>query len=293
MRRLIAPLTAVPVALVLAACGDESAVVSAEPEPGQVFTATATVLEDGDHGPQLCLGAVATSDPPQCGGPDIPNWDWDAVEHTSRAGTTYGSYTVVGTYDGSTFTLTEPARPAEPVPEGEADVAEPRFPTPCEEPEGGWAVVDETTATSEAMQEALEYASAQPDYAGSWVDQSINPALGENADPEQLEQHANDPTRLVLNLRFTGDVDRHERELREIWGGALCVSLAEHTEDELLQIQRELHEDHDGILSSGVDSVTGGIDAQVIWDDGSLQDEFDARYGDGVVRVSSALRPVD
>ena len=32
--------------------------------------------------------------------------------------------------------------------------------------------------------------------------------------------------------------------------------------------------------------------AQVIWDDGTLQDAADAEYGDGVVIVQSALRPI-
>src|SRR4051812_3796459 len=37
------------------------------------------VLQNASHGPQLCLGPVAFSLPPQCGGPDIANWDWGKV----------------------------------------------------------------------------------------------------------------------------------------------------------------------------------------------------------------------
>ena len=36
----------------------------------------------------------------------------------------------------------------------------------------------------------------------------------------------------------------------------------------------------------------GYVWAQVIWDDGTLQDAADAEYGDGVVIVQSALRPI-
>ncbi|MFI2362796.1 hypothetical protein [Promicromonospora sp. NPDC019610] len=80
------------------------------------MTAVATVLQEGDDPPELCLGGVAESYPPQCGGPEIVGWDWDAVDaEESAQGTTWGTYTVEGTWDGETFDLTEAgAAPAEP-----------------------------------------------------------------------------------------------------------------------------------------------------------------------------------
>ena len=75
--------------------------------------------------------------------------------------------------------------------------------------------------TSRAELPAL--AEAEPDFAGFWVDQF----------PDQPPYGGNDPTRLVVNVRFTGDLERHERELRKVWGGALCVSQAERTQAEL------------------------------------------------------------
>jgi len=103
----------------LAACGGgDEVVTSDDPRPSnpapadQRYTATATVLESPEHGPQLCSG-VRDSYPPQCGGPDIVGWDWDDVPAKESAnGTTWGAYTVVGTWDGTTLTLTEP--PTEP-----------------------------------------------------------------------------------------------------------------------------------------------------------------------------------
>jgi hypothetical protein len=281
------------VGLAVAACGDEPPVTSTEPfDDEQHYTATATVLESPEHGPQLCLGAVATSLPPQCGGPDIDNWSWDDVEAESMSGTTWGYYTVVGTYDGERFTLTEPpSDPAERAP-GSAFLEPFRFDTPCEEPPDGWGVVDEATATWDALTAAIEHAETQSDHAGTWLDQSINEAL-RDADPEEAEAAANDPTQLVLNFRFTGDIERHEREIREIWGGALCVSLAEHTERELRDIQARLHGEAPDLLSVGVDSVQGVVELHVIVDDGRLQQELDDRYGAGLVRVTSALTPVD
>jgi hypothetical protein len=279
--------------LAASACGEEAHTTVTEPDGDeQLFTATATVLETPDAPPYLCLGAMTSSLPPTgCGGAEITNWSWDELEDAqSMGGTTWGTYTVVGSYDGERFTLTEP--PVQPA-ERDGSVGEaPTFPTPCQEPAGGWAVVDEATATDEAMSAAIAYAEAQPDHAGTWVDQSINPALRDN-DSSDIESAANDPTKLVLNIRFTGDIERHEAELRDIWGGALCVSLAEHTQAELRDIQNELHSGLSGVLMSGVDSVTGMVDIQLVFDDGSLQAELDERYGSGVVRISARLQPLD
>jgi hypothetical protein len=71
-----------------------------------------TVLQIEDQAPQLCLGAVAESYPPQCGGPEVIGWDWDAVDlEESASDVTWGTYAVVGTWDGTKFTLTQPAIP--------------------------------------------------------------------------------------------------------------------------------------------------------------------------------------
>lgn len=280
-------------ALTASACGDQAPTTSTEPVGHeQLYTATAPVLETPDGPPYLCLGAMTSSLPPtSCGGAEITNWSWDEVDDAeSMGGTTWGTYTVVGTYDGEQFTLAEPpAPPADPnVPGGDA----PTFPTPCEEPAGGWAVVDHANTTHEAMAAAISYAEAQPDHAGTWVDQSINPTFGGD-DPADAEAAANDPTQLVLNFRFTGDIERHQQAIRDIWGGALCVSLAEHTQAELQAIQNELHGEYPGVLMSGFDPVTGMVDVQVVFDDGGLQREVDERYGPGVVRITGRLRPVD
>ena len=82
----------------------------------QIYRATATVLESQDHGPQLCLGVILDSYPPQCGGLDITNWDWRALASERANETRWGEYVVVGTYDreAATFTLTQPARDAAP-----------------------------------------------------------------------------------------------------------------------------------------------------------------------------------
>lgn len=80
--------------------------------PGEVL-AQGTVLQQEEGPPQLCLGGVLESYPPQCAGPVTVNkWDWNEVEQSeTAAGVTWGSYAVQGTWDGTTFTRT-----GEPIP---------------------------------------------------------------------------------------------------------------------------------------------------------------------------------
>lgn len=80
-----------------------------EPAADTVYETTAGVIETPDHGPQIAW-ALMESYPPQGGDVPITNWDWaDAPDSESASGTTWGgSYRLVGTWDGSAFTLTEP-----------------------------------------------------------------------------------------------------------------------------------------------------------------------------------------
>jgi len=67
------------------------------------------VLGDGADGAQLCLGAVAESAPPQCAGIPLAEWSWDGLDgFETTGGVKWGSYAVQGTYDGTTFTVTQP-----------------------------------------------------------------------------------------------------------------------------------------------------------------------------------------
>jgi hypothetical protein len=280
--------------LALTACGDEPAGTAADPtaEPGDRYTTTVTVIEAPGHGPQLCT-SVMQSNPPQCGpgGIEVVGWDWTGLDGSeAKGGTTWGEYVVIGTYDGEHFTITEP--PSPPVPP-EPTPERPPATTPCPPPPDGWDVVDAATTTEEAQNAAVAYAHAQPDYVEVWVDSSMNPAWAMkeseiNADTLWM---FNDPTKLILNVRFTGNLESHERALRAIWGGALCVSSGERTAAELESLRARLH-DELAPLGSSVDGRAGQVFLQVTVDDG-LQAELDQRYGPGLVRVHALLTPVN
>jgi hypothetical protein len=65
-----------------------------------------TVIQTGDAPPELCLGAVALSYPPQCSGPELIGWDWAANEGSETASNvTWGTYAVVGSWDGNALTV--------------------------------------------------------------------------------------------------------------------------------------------------------------------------------------------
>ncbi|PZG23714.1 hypothetical protein C1J01_00375 [Nonomuraea aridisoli] len=198
---------------------------------------------------------------------------------------------MVGTWDGERLTLTEPARPAEP-PEAPRDRT--AFTTPCQKPAGGWRAVDPAKATQEAMTAALARAERLPGYAGGWLDQSYLDDIDgyEPDDPRSAERHANDPLRLVLNLRFTGDPATREPEIREVWGGALCLSQAEHTAAELRTLQEKVQEELTDAYSVSADERAGHVRAGVWAATPELRRHVDATYGKGMVVLDGLLQPV-
>ncbi|HEY8450752.1 MAG: hypothetical protein FWJ70_10230 [Micromonosporaceae bacterium] len=274
----------------LAACASPDDTGPSGSLTGPLYEATATVLQAPGDVPRLCH-VVMDSYPPRCGGPEVVGWDWDAVDAESASGTTWGEYRVIGTWDGERFTLVEPAEPADPTLSARASA--PDFSSPCPEPEGGWKPVDPAKATLKAQEAALARAAEAPDYAGAWLDQSYLDELDiDEDDPAALEEAANDPTRTVLNLAFTGDLAERERWIREVWGGPLCLSQAERTLQELFDIQRRVHEDLPDVFTSGVDETRNVVTVTVMVVTPELQREVEQRYGEAVV-LDGWLKPVE
>jgi hypothetical protein len=61
---------------------------------------------DQDAGPELCLGPVAESYPPQCKGLPVEGWDWvgHRGDFDDAAGVRFGTFAVTGGFDGTTLT---------------------------------------------------------------------------------------------------------------------------------------------------------------------------------------------
>ena len=291
MRRILAVGLA-PLVLLVSACGaaertaggprttgeGPATSTAPAPEPTGLYQGDGMVLEAKDRGPELCLGGVLDSLPPQCSGVPLLGWDWATVEGEERAGgTTWGSYHVVGRYDGETLTVTD-VRPYE---EGASFGTDPDFSSPCPAPNGGWEAFG--VVTQDETEAVHAYAKRQPDYVISWHTH-LRPAEAEFGP-------------VVVNVVFTGDAERHEAEIREFWDGPLCVvERPGRTESELAQIRKEAEASLPALglemLWSSEAGVDSAIEIGVVVDvDGKGQAAFDARYGPGVIRLFPALTP--
>jgi hypothetical protein len=249
------------------------------------YAVCCTVLEDAGHGPQLCLGGLMLSYPPQCGGPDVVGWSWDTVPHGQRNHTRWGVYDLVGNYDDDRFTLIEPAILHQIVDQDPSvDLDEGRFRTCCPEPVGGWRPIDPGTATREALDRAAELAQTVPGYCALWLDQNLPPGVVSEID--------NDPLRIILNVATTGDPEALEQIIRTVWGGALCVSVGARADAELAAIQDAVSGTV-GMISASRDGLAGRVDLTVIRATRQLQTHFDTEYGPGLVRVTGVLTPLD
>jgi hypothetical protein len=278
--RVLAPTATSILLLLVGACGDRPADPGdTGPEPGR-YEADGTVLESPDHGAELCLGGIADSYPPQCSGLPIADWDWTEVEgEESASGTTWGAFHVVGTYEGESFTVVEVGDYRPPSPE-RTD-----FTAPCPEPSGGWAVVDPTRATDADLQAVMRAAENEQDSAGFWIDYVGDPSEG------------TPPGGIIAIAAFTGDLGRHEAELKEVWGGPLCVTQVERTQAELEGIQRALSGEVGKELGlqvtwSASSVVDNRIEVGVIIADPEAVAAVEERYGDGAVLLVPALEPV-
>jgi hypothetical protein len=86
---------------------------SGPPNPvpdGPVLTrGLAIVMDEGAGTVELCLGPVAESYPPQCGGPPVEGWDWSDRDGTydEQGQVRWGSYALTGEWDGTTFSATD------------------------------------------------------------------------------------------------------------------------------------------------------------------------------------------
>ncbi|WP_116947831.1 hypothetical protein [Jiangella endophytica] len=266
-------------AVTLTACTGTDAADPPAQEP--LFTGSFTVIESPQHGPRAC-SMVGQSYPPQCGeGFELRGWSWDTVGgEESHDGVTWGDYGLTGTWDGTALTLTEP-RPAPGVFPTASEDRDVELDTPCPTPPGGWVVIDGSRSYPDDLNAALVHASEASGFADSWLDRRLEPG----------EAGTDPPPDAIVNVRFTDDLATHEAALRRIWGGALCVSPAERSEQELLALITEIRAEYDVTASwTNTPENTAGI--QVVVDDG-VQERLDAAYGPGVVEVDALLRPVD
>jgi len=245
-----------------------------------LLVGSGTVLQEDGAKPELCLGSVHESFPPQCSGVPLNGWDWELVDgEQAWRGTTWGDATVTGRFDGGTFVVSSVGS-YEPAPDVGFD-----FTVPCEEPDGGWVATDPTRTSDDDRLAATRDAEAEPDHTASWISYLTPPT-----------ESTEDPGPYVLVLGFTGDLDRHRAEAAKLWGGPLCVFEQHRTFRELRSIQRGLEDVAADVGAemtfSDVDISSNRVEMGVIVTSPELERVLADRFGEGAVRVVPALRRV-
>ena len=234
------------------------------------YSVERTVIGAPSHGPRLCFG-VEFSLPPQCGsGLDLIDWKWSRVKgEESTGGTTWGTYRIVGRYDGTRITVTDVGR-ATGKRNRDLDVD---FRTPCTTPAGGW-IRDPSNLGIPEFGVLTDIAEASPDYVTMWTDHS-----------QGIE---------IKHFAFTGPPAAHRSELEALWGGPLCVVQFEHSREELFAAQAALDDPslRLDVVASWIDAPGNRVGAQAIVADRAAQRRLDKRFGQGVVKVTSVLEPV-
>jgi hypothetical protein len=240
-----------------------------------LLTGYGLVLQQDGEPPELCVGGIAESYPPQCEGPELVGLDWaDLPAHEEASGVTWGEAGVVGTYDGARFTLVEP--PTQEPPDGPAP--EPAaFPQLCDDPFRGG---DEDYASdSEAAQTAQNdlggLLQSYDGYVTSWVSDGSS----------------------MFNVLVQGDAEEAHAAIREVWPGGLCV------EQRDLPTERDLRAAQQAVMDSDVEALGVGfgadavLDVQVLVADeptvAAVQQAASDWLTPDQVRVTGALNPVD
>ncbi|MGI8684856.1 MAG: hypothetical protein ACR2MO_07185 [Acidimicrobiales bacterium] len=272
LRRIVLPLVGL---VALAACG-QAAPKGAAGDADQRYEGDFTVLESPKHGPELCH-VLALSLPPQCGGPAVVGWDWNAVEGEETVrGTTWGGWHVTGTFDGERFTLTGPAGPERPQDQRQA----PDFSAACAQPDG----LDQARDSAEWDTAPHNFAtSGIPDLVASWVSYPTGPGNGP----------------VVANVVvLPGSRQAAFDHIRTTYAGPLCVAERDGpTAARLAEVQKEL--DGDDAVRVVLGRVKGtspdqirGVVVATVWVAGQASLDYVDQRWDGLVELEPLLRPV-
>ena len=248
------------------------------PATGRVVSSRSVTVTDDGSGPHLCFSDVTWGgglpDPLVCDDAVVAGWDWDrdGGEFSEEKGVRMGIYRLMGTFDGSAFTVEEATQPEPEPPPFDLEI-------PCPTPEGGWQVQDRTRVSQSDYFEATSVAQGLDDFAAVAV-----------STPDG-QPGPRDPANTVVSVYVAGESAVAEAAIREVWSGMLCVTRVERTEKEMLAVQQATL-DLPGFIESGAGSPSNRLELTVFHDDGRIQQWVDHEHGEGVVVVESVLQPV-
>lgn len=252
-------------------------------DPGDLLVGSGMLMQRSANGPvELCVGGVAESYPPQCGGPRIVgDVDWDALEPERASGVTWTNDVVwaVGRLDpdageSGTFTLERPLSLTPPKGFPLPTPAPVTFPQLCDDPYAGGG---RRGGGSPDAQNALgERLTSLDGYIGSWVSDGSS----------------------LYNVLVTGDADAAHAALRKVWKGGLCVEQRDlPTEADVRAAQEALGTKVEGLLGSGGDVTQGKLDVHVTVLDSRTRDLVIATVSPWLqpddVRITSTFQPLE
>ena len=247
---------------------------------------SSAMVMDYPGGAYACYGPSGAMYPPVCFGQTPPGrvrvvgWSWTGLTPSGQTPHLWAIVNLVGQYADGTFTITGP------VTQGTATDPFPgrRWPlsTPCPTPAEGRAPVRPSVATLDASDLAATYAKAQNGFGAMWVDER-NPAGVPYSRPY-------DPLTFVLNISTTGDTAALEHGIRQIWGGALCVSHTDHSAEQLQQVKAALEKDPLAVRVV-TEEQTGQVRLEVLRATYQEQQKLDTQFGAGTVRLYGWLEP--
>ncbi|MFW5472991.1 hypothetical protein ACOCJ5_06770 [Knoellia sp. CPCC 206450] len=228
---------------------------------------------------ELCLGAIQTSWPPQCGGPMIDGEvDWEALGAERGNGLTWSEMDVwaVGHFDpargtSGTLTLTRPLSLTPPT--GVTlppQLTSPRFPQLCDDPyAGGGRPGGGSPEAQNALSERLRTLDG---YIGSWVSDGSS----------------------MFNVLVTGDAAAARETLRAIWKGGLCVEQRRDLpSDATVRAAQNALSSLPGHQASWSDATTGVLHLEVLVLDEATRkrivDAVEPWLDEEQVRVTSAF----
>jgi hypothetical protein len=245
-----------------------------------LMTGQGMAIETPEAGVSLCLGPVAESYPPQCQGIPLLGLDWaDVADRQTASGVTWGQVKVVGTFDGTTFTLTEsPAVPTFSVEPDNGTGASP-FPQLCDDPyrDGEEGFVPQTAEDMATMEAFGAFVEGYDGYVASWLSDGVS----------------------IYNVLVTGAADEAWADLRREWPGGLCVESRPEaaTAETLLEAQEALSAAGIDGLQTTSPSTDGTLDVGVLVADQTTTDAV-LRAVSGLlsadqVEVTGSLTPVE
>jgi hypothetical protein len=100
----------------------------------------------------------------------------------------------------------------------------------------------------------------------------------------------------VTVVAYTGNVEAHRAELAALWGGPVCVVQRAHSYAQLQATMTLINEQDEQlglqVLSVGPDEIGNVVQLEVVAATDATQRAIDRRFGAGLVKVSSLMKPI-